>query len=332
MFTKKDVLGLRDMTREEICGILETAKEMKHKIDSPEERNEILKKTSVVTLFYENSTRTRMSFALAGEYLGANVSDLGIATSSVNKGESLVDTGVTLDQMGVGVMIIRHGMTGAAHLLARNVKASVINAGDGTNEHPTQALLDLYTIQEKKQSFEGLKVAIVGDVTHSRVARSNIFGLTKLGAKVVLAGPSTLVSSSMRSLGAEVTTDIKEALRDADVVMGLRVQLERQKGGLFPDLREYSTLFGVNDRLLKYAKPDALVMHPGPVNRGVELSTDIIDGEQSVINEQVKNGVAIRMALLQLLIEGRKENEIAYQTWKNTRSDYQDRWSQRHTG
>ena len=305
MFKRKDLLGLRDLTKEEIMCILDTAKNMKVKIDNPLERDDSLKHTSMATLFYENSTRTRMSFALAGKYLGATVADLGIATSSVNKGESLIDTGITLDQMGIEVMIMRHNMTGAAHLLARNVKASVVNAGDGANEHPTQALLDLFTIYENKKSFEGLKVAIIGDISHSRVARSNVFGLTKLGAKVVLAGPSTLISGAMSKLGAEVTTDIKSAIQDADIVMGLRIQLERQKGGLFPDLREYSSLFGVNADMLKYAKPDALVMHPGPVNRGVELSTEVIDGNQSVINVQVKNGVAVRMAVLKLLMEAR---------------------------
>ncbi len=294
------------MSAEEIMHILETAKVMKSKIDNPFEREDLIKYSSIATLFYENSTRTKMSFSLAGKYLGATVTDLGVSTSSVNKGESLVDTGINLDQMGIEVMIMRHNMSGSCHLLARNVKASVINAGDGTNEHPTQALLDLYTIYEKKGSFENLKVAIIGDINHSRVARSNAFGLTKLGAKVVMAGPSTLVSSGMSSLGVEVTTDIKSAVKDADIVMGLRIQLERQKGGLFPDLREYASLFGVNKEILKYAKPDVMVMHPGPINRGVELSTDIIDGEQSFISVQVKNGVAVRMAVLKLIMDWRR--------------------------
>jgi aspartate carbamoyltransferase catalytic subunit len=306
MFKRKDLLGLRDMSSDEIMTILDIAKDMKLRIDNPSKRDHVLQNTSIATLFYENSTRTKTSFTLAGEYLGATVTDLGISTSSVSKGESLVDTGMTLDQMGIEVMIMRHNMSGSSHLLARNVSASVINAGDGMNEHPTQALLDLFTIYEKKKSFEGLKVAIIGDITHSRVARSNVFGLTKLGAKVVLAGPSTLVSSAMKTLGAEVTTDIKAAVKDADIVMGLRIQLERQKGGLFPDLREYSSLFGVNKDMLKFAKEDAIVMHPGPVNRGVELSTEVIDCNQSVINVQVKNGLAVRMAVLKLLMEGRR--------------------------
>lgn len=309
MWTRKDVLGLRDMTKEEIKTILDLAREMKIRIIEKEKRNEDLKHSSIATLFYENSTRTRMSFTVAGEYLGANVTDLGIQTSSVNKGESLIDTGKTLDQMGLDVMVIRHNMTGAAHLLAKNVKASVINGGDGTNEHPTQGLLDIYTILDKKKRIEGLKVAIIGDIAHSRVARSNVFGLNKLGAKVVLAGPSTLLSNNLKVLGAELTNDISVAIKDADVVMGVRVQLERQKGGLFPNLQEYAKFFGVNDERLKYAKPDVLLMHPGPVNRGVELTSEIIDGKQSVINDQVQNGVAIRMAILYLLIEGRKNHE-----------------------
>ncbi|MDR2903737.1 MAG: aspartate carbamoyltransferase catalytic subunit [Clostridiales bacterium] len=302
MFDRKDLLGLRDLTKEEILSILETAKEMKGVIDDPSLRNDTLKNTSIVTLFYENSTRTKVSFMMAGEYLGAKINDLGISTSSVSKGESLADTGANLDQMGIDIMIIRHGMTGAAHLLSKNVKASVINAGDGTNEHPTQALLDLFTIHERLGGFKDLKVAILGDIAHSRVARSNVFGLTKLGAKVILAGPSTLISNTMKSLGVEVTSHIAEAVNGADVVMGLRIQMERQKAAAFPNLREYSGLFGLNaDLLKKYAKKDALVMHPGPVNRGVELSTEIIDGRQSVIYVQVKNGVAVRMALLKLL-------------------------------
>lgn len=303
MFNRKDLLGLRDLNENEIMHILETAKVMKEKIDNPAKRGDELKSSSIVTLFYENSTRTKMSFMLAGDYLGAMVKDLGVSTSSVNKGESLIDTGVTLDQMGINVMIIRHSMTGAAHILAKNVNASVINAGDGANEHPTQALLDLFTILEYKKRFEGLNVTILGDIAHSRVARSNAFGLTKLGAKVTLAGPSTLVSNSMKSLGVDVVTDIPKAVSDADVVMGLRIQFERQKAMPFPSLREYSSLFGVNSEVLKYARDDVLVMHPGPVNRGVELSTEVIDGKHSVINVQVKNGVAVRMAILKLLSE-----------------------------
>ena len=303
MLNRKDILGLKDMSEEEILTILETAKEMKRRIDDGSLRKGELKGKSMVTLFYENSTRTKTSFALAGKYLGATVQDLGVSTSSVSKGESLIDTGKTLDQMGIDIMVMRNSFTGAPHVLAKNVDAHVVNAGDGSNEHPTQALLDLYTILDYKKHFEGLKVAIIGDISHSRVARSNVFGLTKLGADVTLAGPSTLLGGS-GLLGVKTTPDVKEAIKDADVVMGLRIQFERQKTTAFPGLSEYRELFGVNKELLKYAKDDVLVMHPGPVNRGIELSTDVIDGKHSVINIQVKNGVAVRMAILKLLIEG----------------------------
>lgn len=303
MFKSKDILGLREMDKDEILEILSCAKEMKLKIDNKDLRNESLKNSSIVTLFYENSTRTKTSFALAAEYLGATVTDLGVSTSSISKGESLIDTGKTLDQMGVNVMIMRHNMTGSSHVLAKNVSAHVINAGDGANEHPTQALLDLFTILEYKKQFEGLKVAIIGDIAHSRVARSNVFGLQKLGAEVVLAGPSTLLGG-VSKLGINTTTDVKEALNGADIVMGLRIQFERQKSNNFPGLNEYREIFGVDtDIIKKYAKKDAIIMHPGPVNRGIEFSTEVIDGENSVINIQVKNGVAVRMALLKLLLE-----------------------------
>jgi len=304
MFTRKDVLGLRDMSREEILSILDTACEMKKKVNDPCLRSDELKNTSIVTLFYENSTRTKTSFSLAGKYLGATVQDLGIASSSVKKGESLIDTGRTIDQMGVDVMVMRHSLTGAPHVLAANVKAHVINAGDGANEHPTQALLDLYTIRDYKKSFDGLKVAIIGDISHSRVARSNVFGLGKLGAEVVLAGPSTMLGG-FGKLGVHTTTDVKEAINGADVIMGLRIQFERFKTMSFPGLEEYRQLFGLNSEMIKkYAKKDVLIMHPGPVNRGIEFSTEVVDSGNSVINIQVKNGVAVRMAVLKLLMEG----------------------------
>lgn len=303
MFNRKDLLGLRDLNESEIMSILETAKDMKAKIDNYSLRSNELKQESIITLFYENSTRTKMSFMLAGDYLGAMVKDLGVSTSSVAKGECLIDTGVTLDQMGANVMIIRHSMTGAAHILARNVKSSVINAGDGSNEHPTQALLDLFTILEYKKRFKGLNVTILGDIANSRVARSNVFGLTKLGANVTLAGPSTLLTNGLKSFNVKQTTNLKDAIQNADVLMGLRIQFERQKKMPFPNLREYIDLFGVNSEILKYAKEDLLIMHPGPVNRGVEFSTDIVDSKNSVINIQVKNGVAVRMAILKLLAE-----------------------------
>ncbi|PHV71851.1 aspartate carbamoyltransferase [Sporanaerobium hydrogeniformans] len=307
MLRSKDLLGIRGLEKEEIMSLLELAQEMKPIVTGQKTKLTLLKNQSIITLFYENSTRTRTAFNMAGLYLGAHMVDLGIATSSVQKGETLVDTGITLDRMGIEYMIIRHGMSGAAHLLAKNVKASVINAGDGANEHPTQALLDLYTIYEKKGGFKDLKVTIIGDIAHSRVARSNVFALTALGAHVTLAGPGTLTAKSMESLGCRVTNNIEEALKGADIVMGLRIQLERQKGGLFPNLREYSQLYGLNEELFAKANKEALLMHPAPVNRGVELMPELIDSKVSVIDEQVTNGVAIRMAILTQLNEGRKQ-------------------------
>ena len=298
---KKDLLGLQDITKEEIAEILHNAGLMKYILTQNVKKTPHLQGKSIVTLFYENSTRTRMSFELASKYMSAASANISSSASSVAKGETLIDTGRTLDMMKTDVIIIRHPLSGAPHLLAQYVQSSVINAGDGTNEHPTQALLDMFTMQEKKGSLEGLKVAIVGDVFHSRVARSNLWGLTKMGAKVWLAAPETLMPIQMAKSGAVITNDIRDAVENADVVMPLRIQLERQKSGLFPTLREYCKFFGINDEILKLAKKDALVMHPGPINRGVEISSAVADSDQSVINEQVTNGVAVRMALLYLL-------------------------------
>ncbi len=305
----KDLLGLRDISAEEIQYILDTAKTMKYIVTSNNKKTAHLQGKSIITLFYENSTRTRLSFELASKYMGASAANISASSSSVSKGETLIDTGNTINMMGSDVVIIRHPMSGAPHLLAKNIKASVINAGDGMNEHPTQALLDMFTILEKKGTIKGLKIAIIGDVLHSRVARSNIWGLTKLGAEVGLSGPATLMPRDIEKLGVKVYSTVQEAILDADVVMGLRIQLERQKKGLFPTIREYSRFFGIDDKRLKLAKEDALVLHPGPVNRGVELSSSVIDGEQSFINEQVTNGVAIRMALLYLLTRRGINNE-----------------------
>ncbi len=305
----KDLLGLRDISAEEIQYILDTAKTMKYIVTSNNKKTAHLQGKSIITLFYENSTRTRLSFELASKYMGASAANISASSSSVSKGETLIDTGNTINMMGSDVVIIRHPMSGAPHLLAKNIKASVINAGDGMNEHPTQALLDMFTILEKKGTIKGLKIAIIGDVLHSRVARSNIWGLTKLGAEVGLSGPATFMPRDIEKLGVKVYSTVQEAILDADVVMGLRIQLERQKKGLFPTIREYSRFFGIDDKRLKLAKEDALVLHPGPVNRGVELSSSVIDGEQSFINEQVTNGVAIRMALLYLLTRRGTNNE-----------------------
>ena len=298
---RKDLLGLKDLTAEEIRYILKNAETMKYILLQNNKKTPHLQGKSVITLFYENSTRTRLSFELASKYMGASAANVSASSSSVRKGETLIDTARTIDAMGTDIIILRHNMSGAPHLIAKHVKASVINAGDGMNEHPTQALLDAFTILQHKGGFEGLKVAIVGDIMHSRVVRSNIYALTKLGAKVALGGPATLLPKGIETLGVEVFDNVQEALLDADVVMGLRMQLERQKSGLVPSVREYARFFGVDDKRLAFAKPDALLLHPGPVNRGFELTSSIIDGSQSAIDEQVTNGVAVRMAVLYIL-------------------------------
>lgn len=305
----KDILGLKELSTEEIILVLDTAKTMKYILQSNNKKTPHLQGKSIITLFYENSTRTRLSFELASKYMGASAANISASGSSVSKGETLIDTGKTIDMMGTDIIIIRHSMSGAPHLLAANVKASVINAGDGMNEHPTQALLDMFTIMENKGRINGLKIAIVGDILHSRVARSNIWGLLKLGAEVSVAGPSTLLPAGIEKTGVKVFNTVQEGLIDADVVMGLRIQLERQKRGLFPSVREYSRFFGIDEKRLRLANNDALIMHPGPVNRGVELTTSVVDGERSLINQQVTNGVAVRMALLYLLTRrGGSEN------------------------
>ena len=301
---KQDLLGLKELEAEEILHILDTAEELKKILKSPVKKTDYLAGKTTVNLFYENSTRTRTSFELAAKYMGASSANITASGSSVQKGESLVDTVRTLDAMAADILVIRHSMSGAPHFIAPMVNASVINAGDGMNEHPTQALLDMLTIREKKGGFKGLKVAIIGDVYHSRVVRSDIYGLTKLGAQVSVGGPATLMPYGMEKLGAQVFNTVHEAIVDADVVMALRIQLERQKSGLFPTINEYNRFFGIDDTRLKFAKPDALVMHPGPVNRGVELNSSVADSAQSVINEQVTNGVAVRMAVMRLLTEG----------------------------
>ena len=298
---KKDLLGLKDLSAEEIRYILKNAETMKYILLQNNKKTPHLQGKSVITLFYENSTRTRLSFELVAKYMGASAANVSASSSSVRKGETLIDTARTIDAMGTDIIILRHSMSGAPHLIAKNVKASVINAGDGMNEHPTQALLDAFTIMQYKGGFEGLKVAIVGDIMHSRVVRSNIYALTKLGARVALGGPATLLPKGIEGPGVEVFDNVQEALLDADVVMGLRMQLERQRSGLVPSIREYARFFGVDDRRLAFAKRDALLLHPGPVNRGFELTSSIVDGEQSAINEQVTNGVAVRMAVLYLL-------------------------------
>lgn len=299
---KKDLLGIQSLSAEEITEILDRADHWKRMIlEQPSKKADALAGKSIITLFYENSTRTRLSFELASKYLSAVAANITASGSSVQKGESLLDTARTIDRMGTDVIIIRHQNSGAPHLVAQHVGASVINAGDGMNEHPTQALLDALTIRDKKGKFQNLRVAILGDVAHSRVARSNLYLLQKMGASVIMAGPSTLLPRGLESLGCEVTCDVEEALRGADVVINLRIQLERQKSGLFPSVREYSKHFGLNAARLALANKDAIVMHPGPVNRGVELTSEVADCDRSFIDEQVTNGVAVRMAALDLL-------------------------------
>lgn len=305
MLNGKDLIGLYDKTPEEIEEILDSAMNMKRLLKGDVKKLSHLNGRTAVTLFYENSTRTRVSFELAAKYLSAVTINISTTTSSVAKGETLIDTGVTLDAMRTDFIIMRHPMAGAPKLLGDNVKASVINGGDGMNEHPTQALLDMLTMKERFGDFKGLKVAILGDVKHSRVARSNLYGLTKLGAEVCLYAPNTLMPVGIDKLGAKIARSREEAISGADVVMGLRIQLERQQGGLFPSLSEYNAFYGVREEDMKLANPNAVVMHPGPVNRRVELSSEVIDGENSLINEQVLSGVAVRMAVLHLLQEVR---------------------------
>lgn len=303
---RKDLLGLQDLSAEEIRLILETAIPMKDILGREIKKVPTLRGKVVATLFYEPSTRTRTSFELAAKYMGADTMSLAVATSSVQKGESFRDTAETIEVMGVDTIILRHSVSGSAEYLAGIVKASVINGGDGTHEHPTQALLDMYTIQEKRgrDCFNGLRVVIMGDVLHSRVARSNIWGLTKLGAEVRLVGPPTLMPPEVEKLGVKVYYNLEEALRGADVINVLRLQLERQQKGLFPSVREYHKLYGLTQERLRLASPDVLVLHPGPMNRGVEIDPEVADGTHSTIVEQVANGVAVRMALLYLLMGG----------------------------
>ena len=301
---KKDLLGLKDLSANDIQNILDTAETMKLILQQPSKKTPHLQGKTVVNLFYENSTRTRLSFELAAKYMSANSVNITASGSSVQKGETLIDTVKTINSMGTDILVMRHNMSGAPHLIAPLVNASIINAGDGMDEHPTQALLDMLTIIEKKGEIKGLKIAIIGDINHSRVVRSNIYGLTKLGAEVSVGGPGTLIPPGMEKLGVKVFKSVHEAMVDADVVMGLRIQLERQKSGLFPSLREYYRFFGIDEKRLKFAKPDALIMHPGPVNRGVEFSSSVVDCDRSVINEQVTNGVAVRMAVMYILSRG----------------------------
>jgi len=304
---RKDFLGLEEMSAEEINLILETSRSMHEIIKRKIKKVPTLRGRSVLNLFYEPSTRTKASFELAQKYMSADSVSVAGSSSSLVKGETLKDTVRNVEAMGVECVIMRHPVSGAAHYLARNVESSVINAGDGMHEHPTQGLLDLYTIWEKKGRLEELKVAIVGDIRHSRVARSNIWGLKKMGAEVVVAGPPTLMPPDLDIFGIKAFHTIEDAVLKADVVMALRLQKERQESGLFPSLREYAELYGLNRERVSLAVEDVLIMHPGPINRGVEMTSELADGHGSIILEQVTSGVAVRMALLYLLLGGTKE-------------------------
>lgn len=303
--SQKDLLGIQQLSADEIRLILDTAETMKMVLSANSKKTAHLQGKSVITLFYENSTRTRLSFEMAAKFMGASSANISASGSSVSKGESLVDTARTIDMMATDLLIMRHSQSGAPHLIAPMVKASVINAGDGMNEHPTQALLDLFTMRQMKGALEGLKVAIAGDVLHSRVARSNLWALTKMGAEVRLAAPPTLMPRGLEQTGAVICPTVQEAVEGADVIMGLRIQLERMQKGMFPSVSEYARFFGLDAKTVALARPDAIVMHPGPCNHGVEMPTVVYDSPQSVINEQVTNGVAIRMAIMYLLMSRR---------------------------
>lgn len=300
-FAHRHLLGIEPLTREDIFAILDLADTLHEISTRPIKRVPTLRGKTVINFFAENSTRTRTSFEVAGKWLSADVINIAASASSTQKGETLFDTARTLDAMSPDVIVIRHPSSGAPHFIAKHVRASVVNAGDGMHEHPTQALLDCATIRKHKgASFERLTVAIVGDVAHSRVARSNIHALTKLGARVRVAGPRTLMPLEIAALGVEVFDEVNPAIEGVDVVMVLRLQKERMDAGLIPNTRDYSRYFGINPRNVELAKPDAIVMHPGPINRGVEIEPEVADGKRSVIQEQVNYGVAVRMAVLYL--------------------------------
>jgi len=306
MFKSKDLLGIKELTSEEIYHILDTAAGFKDVLKRDIKKVPPLRGKSVVSLFFEPSTRTKTSFALAAKRLSADFVNFSVSTSSVVKGESLQDTALTIQSLGADFVIVRHASSGVPHFLSNILDMSVINAGDGANEHPTQALLDLFTILSHKKKIKGLTVAIIGDISHSRVAKSNIYALTKLGAKVRVICPPTLMPAEIEKLDVDVFHYIEEGIRKSDVIITLRLQLERQSKGFLPSLEEYFKLYGLTSERLKLAKADAIVMHPGPMNRGVEIESAVADGCQSVILEQVTNGIAVRMAVLYLLAGVRK--------------------------
>ena len=299
-FTRKDFFGLRDLTSEDIRYVLGTAETMKYILNQKNKKSPHLQGKSVIILFYEVSARAKLSYELAAQHLSANVVDMSNSIHSIEK-ESLQDMGQLVDQMGADFIILRHPMAGAPRLLADCVEASVINAGDGFNENPGQSLLDLLTIKERKGGFEGLKVAIIGDLMHSRVSKSNIWGLTKLGAEVRVSGPPTLMLPDIEKFGVDMYYDPREAVNNADVIITTRMRMETQDKTYLPSLGEYKKFFRIDSNLLRYAKRDAIVMHPGPIQRGIELSNGVIDGPQCIINDQIANSVAVRMAMLYIL-------------------------------
>jgi aspartate carbamoyltransferase catalytic subunit len=308
---RKDLLGIAELSPGEIELILDTAEAMKEVGTRPIKKVPALRGKTVVNLFFEPSTRTRTSFEIAEKRLSADTLSIAIGTSSVVKGETLADTALNLEAMSPDMIVLRHASSGACHFLSRVCRSAIINAGDGMHEHPTQALLDAFTIRERKKKLAGLKVAIVGDLLHSRVLRSNIHLLTKLGADVWVCGPPTLIPTDVRRFGVTATSNVEDAVRDADVIMLLRIQLERMEGAYFPSLREYFRVFGMTEERMLLAKSDVMIMHPGPMNRGVEIASEVADGPYSVILDQVANGVAVRMAVLYLLAGGVEHEEAA---------------------
>jgi len=308
---RKDLLGIADLTPEEISLILDTAEAMKEVGERPIKKVPALRGKTVVNLFFEPSTRTRTSFEIAEKRLSADTLNIAVASSSVVKGESLADTALNLEAMHPDMIVLRHSSSGACHLLSRICRSAIINAGDGMHEHPTQALLDAFTIRERKKRLAGLKVAIIGDLLHSRVLRSNIHLLTKMGSDVWVCGPPTLIPADIARFGVRATSSVDEAVTGADVVMLLRIQLERMEGAFFPSLREYFNVFGMTDARLRRAARDVIIMHPGPMNRGVEIASEVADGPYSVILDQVANGVAVRMAVLYLLSGGAGDEAAA---------------------
>lgn len=297
----KDLLGIRNLSVEEIKLIFDTADKFKEVLNRPIKKVPSLRHLTIANVFFENSTRTKLSFELAQKRLSADIINFSSSVSSVKKGESLLDTINNILVMKVDMIVMRHPNPGAPHFVAKNIDASVVNAGDGTHEHPTQALLDSYTIREKFGKIKNKKIAIIGDIAHSRVAISNIYALQKLGAKVMLCGPSTLIPKYISSMGVQIENNIENALKWCDIANVLRIQLERQKDKFFPSLREYSLYYGINKKLLEKINKDIVIMHPGPINRGVELNSDVADSNNSIILDQVENGVAIRMAVMYLL-------------------------------